>query len=84
MRLKFIKDDFLVRFTDGGRKFEHRRKIENASRPEGELLTNYFHTVKHTVVKGWPEDLTNVANANHSQEAIIQSRQREQKILILL
>ena len=60
----------------------HRLGVENASRQEGELIKNYFHRVKHAVDKGWPEDITNVANANRAQEAVIQSRQREQKYIV--
>ena len=79
--LNDIKNDFLDRFTDGRDKFKHRLEVENASRQEGELIKNYFHRVKHAVDKGWPEDLTNVANADRAQEAVIQSRQREQKYI---
>ena len=79
--LNDIKDDFLDRFTDGRDKFKHRLEVENASRQEGELKKNYFLRVKNAVDKGWPEDLTNVANTNRAQEAVIQSRQREQKYI---
>ena len=79
--LNDIKGDFLDRFTDGRDNFKHRLEVENASRQEGELLKNYFRRVKHAVDKGWPEDLTNVANADRAQEAVIQSRQREQKYI---
>ena len=71
--LNDIKNDFLDRFTDGRDKFKHRLEVENASRQEGELIKNYFHRVKHAVDKGLPEDLTNVANADRAQEAVIQS-----------
>ena len=79
--LNDIKGDFLDRFTDGRDKFKHRLEVKNASRQEGELKKNYFHRVKHVVDKGWPEDLTKVDNANRTQEAVIQSRQREQKYI---
>ena len=69
--LNDIKDEFLDRFSDGRDKFEHRLDVENASRQEGELIKKYFHRVKHAVDKGWPEDLTNVANTDRAQEAVI-------------
>ena len=65
-------------FTDGRDNF--RLEVENASRQEGELIKNYFHRVKHAVNKGWPEDLTNVANTNRAQEAVIQSGKKEKNI----
>ena len=79
--LNNIKGEFLDIFTDGRDKFKHRLEVENASRQEGDLIKNYLHRVKHAVDKGCPENLTNVDNANRAQEAVKQSRQREQKYI---
>ena len=79
--LNNIKGEFLDIFTDGRDKFKHRLEVENASRQEGDLIKNYFHRVKHAVDKGWPENLTNVDNANRAQEAVKKSRQRKQKYI---
>ena len=52
-----LKDLFLNRFTDRRDQFKHRIDAENASRQDGDLIKNYFHRIKSSVDRGWPESI---------------------------
>ena len=79
-----LKNLFLKRFTDGRDRFKHRIDAENATRQEGELIKNYFHRIKTSVDKGWPESIDTTVHADADAQALeknIQTRQRTQKYI---
>ena len=79
-----LKSFFLKRFTDGRDRFKHRIDAENATRQEGELIKNYFHRIKTSVDKGWPESIDTTVHADADAQALeknIQTRQRTQKYI---
>ena len=79
-----LKDLFLNRFTDGRDQFKHRIDAENAARQDGELIKNYFHRIKSSVDRGWPESIdvtVHVDEAAQNAEKTIQTRQRSQKYI---
>ena len=79
-----LKNLFLKRFTDGRDRFKHRIDAENATRQEGELIKNYFHRIKTSVDKGWPESIDTTVHADADAQTLeknIQKRQRTQKYI---
>ena len=79
-----LKDLFLNRFTDGRDQFKHRIDAENAARQDGELIKNYFHRIKSSVDRGWPESIGETVHATEAAqnaERTIQTRQRSQKYI---
>ena len=79
-----LKDLFLNRFTDGRNQFKHRIDAENAARQEGELIKNYFHRIKSSVDRGWPESIDVAVHADEDAQnakRTIQTRQRSQKYI---
>ena len=79
-----LKDLFLNRFTDGRDQFKHRIDAENAARQDGELIKNYFHRIKSSVDRGWPEstdETVHATEAAQNAERTIQTRQRSQKYI---
>ena len=79
-----LKDLFLNRFTDGRDQFKHRIDAENAARQDGELIKNYFHRIKSSVDRGWPESIDEAVHATEAAqnaERTIQNRQRSQKYI---
>ena len=76
-----VRTLFITRFSDGKNKFGHRMEVEHCIRADGEKLRNFFHRIRKTVDKGWPDNLTGVVTAEQAAEGIAQARQRRQRYI---
>ena len=79
-----LKDLFLNRFTEGRGQFKHRIDAENTARQDGQLIKIYFHRIKPSVDRGWPESIDVTVHADkaaQNAERNIQTRQRSQKYI---
>ena len=74
-----IRKDFITRFSDGRNNFGHRLEVEQCIRRDGEEIRNFFHRIKKTVDKGWPDDMNGIARAQHKAEWDTQARQGRQR-----
>ena len=72
---------FLTRFSDAGSKFRHRMEVEHCIRADGKEIWNFFHRIKKTVDKGWPDDMFGVALGDQTAEHAAQARQRRQRYI---
>ena len=56
-------------------------EVEHCIRRDGEEIRNFFHRIKRTVDKGWPDDMEGNAAADHGAERAAQGRQRRQRYM---
>ena len=56
-------------------------EVEHCIRGDGEEIRNFFHRIKRTVDKGWPNDLKGTEAANYAAERTIQGWQRRQRYI---
>ena len=76
-----VRTLFITRFSDGTNKFRHRMEVEYCIRADGEEIRNFFHGIKKTVDKGWPDDMVGIAPADQNAERTAQARQRRQRYI---
>ena len=74
-----IRTSFITRFSDGRNRFRYRMEVEHCIREDGEEIRNFFHRIKRTVDKGWPDDLNGIEAAHRNAEREAQGRQRRQR-----
>ena len=55
--------------------------MEHCIRRDGEEIQNFFHRIKRTVDKDWPDDLNGIEAAPHNAERTAQGRQRRQRYI---
>ena len=56
-------------------------EVEHCIRADGEEIRNFFHRIKKTVEKGWPNDMAGVVAAEQATERTTQARQRRQRYI---
>ena len=76
-----VRTLFITRFSDGRNKFRHRMEVEHCIRADGEEIRNFFHRIKKTVDKGWPDDMVGIAPGDQDAERTTQTRQRRQRYI---
>ena len=77
-----VRTNFITRFSDGRNKFRYRMEVEHCIRGDGEEIRNFFfHRIKRTVDRGWPDDLNGIEAAEHNAERNAQGRQRRQRYI---
>ena len=76
-----VRTLFITRFSDGRNKFRHRREVEHCIQADGEEIRNFFHRIKKTVDKGWPDDIAGITAADQNAERTAQARQRRQRYI---
>ena len=76
-----VRTLFATRFSDGRNKFRHRMEVEQRIRADGEEIRNFFHRIKKTVDKGWPDDMVGIALGDQNAERTAQARQRKQRYI---
>ena len=76
-----VRTLFITRFSDGRNKFRHRTEFEHCIRADGEEIRNFFHRIKKTVDKGWPDDMVGIAPDDQNAERTAQSQQRRQRYI---
>ena len=54
-------------------------EVEHCIRADGEEIRNFFHRIKKTVDKGWPDDMAGVIAAEQAADRTAQARQRRQR-----
>ena len=74
-----LKDLFLNRFTDGRDQFKNRIDAKIANRQDGELIKNYFHRIKSSVDRGWPESIDVTVQADEAAQTVQRKKYTEQK-----
>ena len=76
-----VRTLFVTRFSDGRNNFRHRMEVEHCIRADGEKIRNFFHRIKKTVDKGWPDDMVGIAPGDQNAERTAQARQRRQRYI---
>ena len=76
-----VRTNFITSFSDGRNKFRYRMEVEHCIRGDGEEIRKFFHRIKPTVNKGWPDDLNGIEAAQHNPEREAQGRQRKQRYI---
>ena len=56
-------------------------EVEHCIQADGEEIRNFFHCIKKTVDKGWPDDMAGVEAAEQAAERTAQARQRRQRYI---
>ena len=73
------KEHIITKFSDGRKKFRHRKEVEHCVRGDGEEVRNFLHRIKKIVDKGWPDDMEGIAEGDRAAERQAQGRQRRQR-----
>ena len=76
-----VRTLFISRLSDGRNKFRHRMEIERCIRADGEEIRKFFHGIKKTVDKGWPDDMVGSAPGDQNAERTAKARQRRQRYI---
>ena len=76
-----VRNLFITRFSIGRNKFRHRMEVEHCFRADAEETRNFFHRIKKTVDKGWPDDMAGVVAAEQAAKRTAQARQRSQRYI---
>ena len=56
-------------------------EVEHCIRGDGKEIRNFWHRIKRTVDKGWPDDLNGIEAAQHVAEREAQGKQRRQRYI---
>ena len=76
-----VRTLFITRLSDGKNKFRHRLEVEHCIRADGEKIRNFFHRIRKTVDKGWPDNMVGIALGDQNAERTAQARQRRQRYI---
>ena len=76
-----VRTLFITIFSDGRSKFRHRMEVEHCIRADGEEIRKFFHQIRKTVDKGWPDDMIGMALGDQNAERTAQVRQRRQRYI---
>ena len=74
MACKEVRTLFITRFAHGRNILILRKEVEHCIRADGEENRNFFHRLKKTVDKGWPDDMAGVAAADQDAERVTQAQ----------
>ena len=55
--------------------------VENCVRGDGEEIRIFSHRIKKIVIKGWPDEMEDIAEADRAAERQAQGRQRRQRYI---
>ena len=81
MTWKEIRTLSITKCSDRGNKFRQRMEVEHCIRADGDENRNFFHRMKKTVDKDWPDDMVGDAAADQDAERTGQARQRSQRFI---
>ena len=75
------REQFITRFSDGRSKLRHRMEVEHCVRGDGEDVRNFLDRIKKIVVKGWPDIMEGIAEADRAAQRQAQGTQRRQRFI---